>query len=224
MSTSDEHLDDAAISAWLDGEIDKDGDAAMTKLAASNEAFAARAQRLRHLDELVRSAVPADEAIPAALLERLGLADVAEAPKVVSLAEAREARARAAQGGSVLPGTSRFWRIAAQVAIVAGLGLGLAVWNGPARSPQDQAAYRTLSNASAPSAVRTNGIVVFAPGIGADKARAIAATAGARLVGEPNAAGAWKLSAASGRRDAVLAALRADKSVVMAEAVDGEQP
>ncbi|HXD03135.1 MAG TPA: hypothetical protein VN627_07485, partial [Novosphingobium sp.] len=66
--------DDQQLSAWLDGGLDDDGNAKMADLAARNEDVASRAARLRHMDELVRAAVPAEEEIPAELLTRLGLA------------------------------------------------------------------------------------------------------------------------------------------------------
>ena len=52
-------------------------------------------------------------------------------------------------------------------------------------------------------------------------ARRIAGAAGASLVGEPTAGGAWKASIAPTRRDAVLAVLRRDARVSMAETIDG---
>lgn len=220
-------LGDIEISAWLDGMMDKDGALAMTELAASDETMAARAERLRHIDDLVRSAVPAEEAIPPELLERLGLSGVATADKVVNLAAARKERGRRAEARAARTapvGRNGLWRIAAQVALVAGLGASLALWNASSNTRQGDASYRTLSDAAQPAALRANAMVVFAPGVDAAGARAIAAGAGARLIGEPNAAGAWKLALAPARRDAVLAALRADDRVTLAEAMDGQVP
>ena len=51
--------DDDIIHAWLDGTLDKDGAQRMTDLAANDDTFARRVLRMQHLDELVRTAVPA---------------------------------------------------------------------------------------------------------------------------------------------------------------------
>lgn len=215
--------DDERIAAWIDGMLDEKGAAAMSELAASDETLTARAQRLRHIDALVRSAVPAEDEIPPALVERLGLAPQPAAPRtaqILSLDEVR-ARRRAPARGPV--GQPR-WQIAAQVALVLGLGVSLAMGNGSTGSgPSSPASYRALGHAAPPGAAlpAVNALVVFAPGTDLAAARAIAGRAGARLVGEPNEAGAWKLAVSPVRRDAVLQALRADPAVTMAEPVDG---
>lgn len=211
--------DDLAFAAWLDGELDEDGAAHMAKLVASDEGLALRAERIRHLDGLVRQAVPEEE-VPAELLERLGLASAPVSAEVVDLSAARRARAEAA--GTKAGPERRFnlSRLAAQVALVAGLGLAVTFWQNTA-SERD-APFRTLSNAghSAPA----NGMVVFAPGTDAAAARAIAGAAGAALVGTPNDAGAWKLAMPAGRRAAILASLRRDERVTLAEPIDGQTP
>ena len=196
----------------------------MTRLAATDESLAARASRLGHLDELVRAAVPAEEAVPSALLERLGLAGSARSGGVVNLAEARCAQAgrRADTLARIAQPRRAFLRMAAQVAIVTGIGVSLAVWSLPGKEASaPRADYRTLSNAPDKAAQATNALVMFAPGTKTSEARAIAAAAGAQLMGEPNAAGAWKAAVAPERRDVVLQALRRDQRVSMAEPVDG---
>jgi hypothetical protein len=224
---------DDKISAWLDGSLDKDGAARMTHLAATDHTVAMRALRLRHLDELVRSAVPAEDTVPQELLERLGLAapmqgdDVVQGSGVVDLAEARRARedASSARQDVVRGKPSALWRMAAQVAIVAGIGVSLAIWKIPGENKDEpRADYRTLSNASVTTVRLTNALIMFAPGTDEGAARAIASAAGAQLLGKPNGAGAWKAAIVPGRRDAVLAALREDGRVTMAEAVDGTAP
>jgi len=113
-------------------------------------------------------------------------------------------------------------RVAAQAAFVTGVGVVFALWQSPAAGPDSGAGYRTLSSGvvSAPA----NGVVVFAPGVDRAAASAIAAGAGGQLLGGPNAAGAWKLTLPAGRRNAALAALRADRRVVLAQPLDGPQP
>ena len=209
----------------------------MTELAANDEAFVLRVQRLRHLDDLVRAAVPAEPEIPAALLARLGLAEMglADAPaqsEVVDLAAAREQRASRlaapaspARFGPSRFGQSAFLKVAAQVAIIAGVGLSVAVFNMPGQKTGESAAdYRTLSSAPEAAAHKANALVKFAPGIAAADAQRIAGAAGVRLVGTPNAAGAWKAVVAPGRSMAVLDALRADQRVSLAEPIDGGTP
>lgn len=210
-------VDDARLSAWIDGMLDEQGDEAMRELIAGNAAAAARADRLRHMDTLVHQAVPQEDEVPAELLARLGLADgpVAETSNVVSLASARETRAKPAAAPA-----HHFWRIAAQVALVGGVGLALATFAVPHGPRPEEADYRALSNASRAAPADVNALVVFAPGIDEGRARALVGKAGARLVGAPNEAGAWKLAVDPSRRDAVLAGLRADPQVTMAEPVD----
>lgn len=224
---------DEKIAAWLDGMLDTDGAARMSERAATDEQVAQRALRLRHLDELVRAAVPQDDEIPDALLERLGLAPSSaahsSAATVVSLADARRARQPQAAPAFPQPGRTRygFWRIAAQVVLVAGLGLSATLWLGTHRASENPADYRALSdlgpagNVAAPSA---NALVVFDAGTDAAQARSIAQAAGAQIIGSQTEAGAWKLAISAARRDAVLKDLRSDNRVTMAEPIDGSQP
>ena len=120
-------------------------------------------------------------------------------------------------------GRNPFWKIAAQVAIIAGLGLAAAVFTMPGQQALDPAAdYRTLSSAPVVAAGKANVLIKFSEGLASADANRISAEAGLQLVGVPNAAGAWKAVAAPARRDAVLDTLRADPHVAMAEPIDGE--
>lgn len=213
--------DDEALGAWLDGELNEDGAAEMAKLIASDEDLAMRAERIRHLDALLRQAVPEEE-VPAALLERLGLAEAPASATVVDMVAVRQARAEAAAIPVQAVRPSNLLRLAAQVALVAGLGLAVLLWQSPGGDANKDAPYRTLSNAG--KATPANGMVMFAPGTDAVTARSIARSAGATLVGGPNEAGAWKLDMPVGRRDTILASLRNDKRVTLAEAIDGHTP
>lgn len=223
--------DDDRIYAWLDGTLDKDGAQRMTDLAANDETFAMRVERLRHLDDLVRIAVPADPEIPAALLERLGLADAPVPGTVIDFAAAKQARSsRHVSGIEVDTGPSRFGRVAflkvaAQVAIIAGLGVSVAVFTVPEQKTADPAAdYRALGSSPNAASREANALVKFAPGLAPGEAARVAAAAGLQLVGAPNAAGAWKAIIAPGRREAVLDTLRADRRVTMAEPIDQAAP
>ncbi len=219
---------DQQISAWLDGMLDKEGTARMDSLAESDEDFAQRAARMRRIDGLVRSAIPEEDTVPQALLERLGLAEARADDKVVSLADARLAR-QASAPAPVLPGrTGRhgFGRIAAQLLLVGGIGVALAVWGTrPADGPD--ATYRALSDAPAAgdaAASAVNALVLFEPGTSPLQAQRIVAAAGARIVGAPTETGAFKLAIAPGRQDAVLRTLEENASVVMAEPIGGDRP
>ena len=159
MTNEDQMPDDEMIAAWLDGSLDAEGTQRMTDLAARNETFARRVERLRHFDDLVRLAVPAEEAVPDSLLERLGLAPVAGST-VVDLAAVRTARGatppRSRFGGS-------FMRMAAQLALVAGVGLAVLVVARPGNRAEDPAAaYRALGSAPAGSVRMVNALVKFA--------------------------------------------------------------
>ena len=65
-------------------------------------------------------------------------------------------------------------------------------------------------------------LVVFKPDAGVQDVQRLLKTSGAQLVGGPTASGAWLLDVDAGRRSAVLAALRADPAVALAEALAAE--
>jgi len=214
---------DSRLSAWLDGELDTDGAQAMSELVASDEAFAARAQRMSRIDDLIRAAVP-EEPVPDALLERLGLAASAAAPsaEVVDLSAVRRQREQYRCAAAPAARPRLLWRIAAQVAVIGGVGVAAALWFAPhsASVPQSDE-YRTLSNRPPVSAPAVNAVVIFGDAVDPAAAHRIAGAAGANLIGTPNTAGAWKAAIAPGRRDDVLSTLRADPRVAGAEPIDG---
>ncbi|MBC2669661.1 anti-sigma factor family protein [Novosphingobium piscinae] len=226
---TDQDAQQARLSAWLDGELDKEGADSMSALISTDESLAGRAERMQRIDALVRAAVP-EEDVPAELLQRLGLAPSTPTTEVVDLAVARRERSLSATPAAAQRQWSgpALWRIAAQVLVIGGVGLGAALWLTPGEhQAEPAAAYRTLSNAprAAQSAAPVvNAVIVFANGTDSAAVQQLAATAGARLVGPPNGAGAWKASIAPGRRDAVLDALRRDRRVTMAEPLDGATP
>jgi len=211
------------LSAWLDGELDTDGAEAMSELVAGDEALAARAQRMSRIDDLVRAAVP-EEPVPAALLERLGLAAPAAASsaEVVDLSAMRRQREEHRRAAAPAARPRLLWRIAAQVAVIGGVGVAAALWFAPHGPGVPQFhEYRTLSNRPQVAAPAVNAMVIFGEAVDPAVAHRIAGAAGANLVGTPNAAGAWKAAIAPGRRDAVLSTLRADPRVAGAEPIDG---
>jgi len=220
---------DEQLSAWLDGGLDADGNAKMADLAARNEDVAARAARLRRMDELVRAAVPEEEAVPAELLARLGLAapaagSAAPAADVIDLAAARAART--APAPAPRPWFTGMGRIAAQLVLISGLGLGIMLALGHNRqpaAPQVSADYRVLGDASR-AAPPANALVRFGPGVSAAEASALTREAGGSLVGQPSATGTARLAIDPARRDAVLARLRATPGVILAEPLDGTRP
>lgn len=214
---------DARLAAWLDGELDKEGADAMSARIADDAALGRRAERLTRIDGLVRAAVP-EEPVPDALLQRLGLSD--RPAEVVDLAAAR--RARTVQAGRTASAQrwsgSTLWRIAAQVLVIGGVGLGAALWLVPhGQQAAPDAAYRTLSNTTRTTTAgpAINAVVMFGAGTDPVTARRIVSGAGGSLIGGATAAGAWKVSIAPARRDAVLAELRRDPRVTLAEPVDG---
>ena len=214
-----------AMGAWIDGELGKDEAAEMERLAFGNESMRAQADRLRKVDALVRRVIPEEDAIPSELLNRLGLAADRRQDNLVDMAEARRARAPSRRGAALARLRAPvLQRIAAM--LVLALGVGAALWMMPRSADRDDAAYRTLSDgASAQKAAgQANALVIFREGTEPGIARAIAGSAGAQLIGEPNSAGAWKAAIATDRLDLVLDRMRQDERVTVAEPIDGSQP
>ncbi len=107
------------------------------------------------------------------------------------------------------------WAVAAQAASLAVLVPLLAFML--ARPP---ALYRTLG--SAPSAARGNLIVIFKPQSPEAALRATLVQNQARIVDGPTSADAYVLHVAADRRAAVLARLKGDRNVSLAEPIDGD--
>lgn len=190
-------------------------------LAANDADVASRIAKLRRMDELLRQAVPLEESLPDELLVRLGLAPAA-ASNVVDIAAARAARIESASATPVRFAAfrARGWRIAAQVFVVLGIGLAAAQWTRAPAPQSAEATYQALGDAPA-AGLSANGLVMFTTSTDAGEANAIAARAGARIIGVPTSAGAWKIAVDPARRDAVLKALRGLPEVTMAEPIDG---
>jgi hypothetical protein len=214
---------DDQISAWLHGSVDAAEDARIGGLIANDPQLSARAAQLGHLDDLVRQAVPLEESLPPELMARLGLdIGAADRDNVISLAAVRAARVeKAASTSARTPAfTSKVWRIAAQVALVVGVGVTAGQWILTPQGQVPEASYRTLGDAPGTEA-SVNALVKFATATDANEARALASRAGARIIGTQTEAGAWRLAVEPARRDAALQMLRAMPQVSMAEPIDG---
>lgn len=211
------------LSAWIDGGLNEAEDVRMMDLAASREDIAARAARLRRMDDLVRAVVPAEESIPDELLARLGLAKqaVSTSAQVIDLAAARSDRPAAiAPARRWLSGPWAQARAAAQILLVLGLGAVAVTVTRQGPESQFDAAYHTLSDGSGMEA-QANAVMVLAKGTSLTRAGAIAEDAGARMIGVPGETGAVRLAIDPARRSQVLARLRADREVLMVEPLDG---
>lgn len=115
---------------------------------------------------------------------------------------------------TVLRPRTATWFLSAQAAVL----LGLFMFFRPAtQSPHE---YRTLGEA--PSTRAGNAIVVFHPSASEADLRHALSLAGATIVDGPNAAGAYTIRISSDERAARLNLLRSQRSVALAEAVDGE--
>jgi len=238
---------DEQITAWLDGALAAEEASLMEALMDGSPVLAARAARLRHIDELVRRTVPLEDSLPAELLARLGLpapaqpdAEPDNRAAVIDLAAARAVRAEARSahvgwgGRRALLRITAFtggWRVAAQLLLVLGLGVSAIHWlNRPASDPGPapvDPAYHALADAPSLGAVANesaNAVMLFAEPGDAAGARAIAASVGAQIVGEQTRGGVWRLKIDPAQRDRVLAELRGLPQVRMAEPIEGATP
>lgn len=210
------------IGAWVDKNLDEAEAARMAALAAEDPAMAAQAERLRHIGELVRAAVP-EEPVSDELLERLGLKETS-ASNVVDFASAssgRTDRATIPTGPKHRAAWLGDMRRAAAVLVLAGAGLSIFSLGNLSVTKPEEAQYHMLGDkpVAGPAA---DILVVFDAATGVAQANAAASAVGARIVGPATSAGAWKLAAGEGRRDAALKALRARPDVVLAEPLGGE--
>lgn len=110
------------------------------------------------------------------------------------------------------PGAWKGWAIAAQALVIVVLAANMR----PAGAPPD---YKALG--SAPAAT-PDVLVVFKPDASVQDVQRLLKTSGAHLIGGPTATGAWLLDVEPAQRQAVLAALRADPAVDLAETLAAE--
>lgn len=106
---------------------------------------------------------------------------------------------------------------ASQIAI---LGLGISIYDLTVRPRQ--ADYHALSAAPEPRAPTGNVIVIFRPDSREQAFRATLEAVSARLVDGPTAAGAYVLAVDPGQRDKMLAKLRAQPDIVLAQPIDAQ--
>ncbi len=158
---------------------------------------------------LIETAAP----LPAALDQERALACLMARLDEAPLAVAKPSRFGAAMLDWLRgPGDWKGWAIAAQALVIVVLAARML----PAAAPPE---YQALG--SAPAAT-PDVLVVFKPDAGVQDVQRLLKTSGAQLVGGPTASGAWLLDVDAGRRSAVLAALRADPAVALAEALAAE--
>lgn len=214
---------DEEISAWLDGQLPPHHAARIATELETDDELQGRVASLQEVDDLVRKAVPLDDAVPVELLERLGLGQAPAETNVLPLAFSRPHRRSSAKVTAGGPGTGnrRWWKAAAQVALVACLGLAGAAWLGSADG--DRAApYRTLS---APAASQVGGdpsaIVLFDESVSEAQARTIIRSAGATIAGERTASGAWPIGLDPAESEDILTELRKSEEVLLAESIEG---
>lgn len=110
------------------------------------------------------------------------------------------------------PGDWKGWAIAAQALVIVVLAANML----PSGSPPE---YKALG--SAPAAT-PDVLLVFKADASVQDVQRLLKTPGAHLLGGPTATGAWLLDVEPARRAAVLAALRADPAVELAEALAAE--
>lgn len=200
-------ITDDALMAYLDGEADPARAGEIEAALEADATLRARLEAMTARDVTVRAAFDdlLERPVPSALAERVGAA-VASSAKVVTL----ESRRRTPGRWTWVAGA-----LAAQAAVLAGAVLLVA----PSRDAQTpQAAYRALS--ADPIAQTANVMVMFRPETQEATLRETLVSVEGRVVGGPNAAGAWLVRVPDERRDEAVAWLGRRAEVRLAEPVD----
>jgi hypothetical protein len=107
----------------------------------------------------------------------------------------------------------RNWALAAQCVVIAGLAV---LWQS---APQPE--YRVLGSGAAAT---PDVVVVFKPDTSIGQVRQLLQATGARIVGGPTVTGAYLLDVDTAQASTLLAALRADPAVQLAEPLNGAAP
>ena len=204
------------LGAWLDGELPAAEAQRVEAAVAADPALASECAALRRGDAALRAAFPVEAPADAELLARLGLAELPveqrQGAEIIDLASVRAGRAASTGSRSwSLPGR----RIAASIAVVAAFGLTASIWNFRQPATADDASYTALSDRT--EAPRADALVVVRDGV---DAAGVVQAAGGHLVGSRTSAGAWRVAAAPGRGATLVARLRTDERVIMAEPID----
>lgn len=215
-------LTDEKISAWLDGELPDEEAAHIAAALESDFGLKEQIEEWQRTDALLREAVPLDEDLPPAFLDRLGLGEKAQSAVVLPLVQPRPEQAPQQQASSATATRRRFggWQMAAQIALVACLGIAGAIWLAPSGN-QPEGQYRALSASPAGSAMQPSIVVLFEDSVDSTLARSIAEDVGAEIAGEPTSTGAWPLRVNPAELDRVIQDLRRRNDVVLAEPIGG---
>ncbi|MCB2079332.1 MAG: hypothetical protein KDE55_16750 [Novosphingobium sp.] len=213
---------DEQISAWLDGALPPADAERFAAALQQDKDLRDRIEAMSSIDGLVRKAIPLDETVPDDLLDRLGLQHSSVPDNVIALVSHGKIVGVSAPDRRHRSVRLVDWRIAAQVALVACLGVAGAVWLSPA-SDKPEASYRALSADGVSSGIDDNAsaLVLFDDTVNAEAARQIAESLGARFSGDQTASGAWMLLVDPEKKDYVLETLRQRDDVIVAEAING---
>ena len=131
---------------------------------------------------------------------------------------ALKASIEAGQAGRAPPAPRRRAPTRWNLAGAAGLAIAASVATFLLMRPQPL--YRTL--AAPPGAASGNLIVIFTPATPEAALRAVLQRNGARIVDGPTSVGAYVLHVANDQRAAVLARLKSDRNISVAEPIDGD--
>jgi len=131
---------------------------------------------------------------------------------------ALKASIEAGQAGLAPPATRRRAPMRWNLAGAAGLAIAASVATFVLMRPPSL--YRTL--AAPPGAASGNLIVIFAPETPEAALRAVLQRNGARIVDGPTSVGAYVLHVADDQRAAVLARLKSNHNISVAEPIDGD--
>lgn len=200
-------ITDDALMAYLDGEADPARVGEIEAALAVDPELRARLETMAARDATVRTAFDGllERPVPGALADRVRAAAAASG-NVVTL----ESRRRPPQRWAWVAGA-----LAAQAAMLAGAVLLVA----PSRDAQaPQAAYRALS--ADPVEQDANVMIMFRPDTQEAALRETLASVEGRVVGGPNAAGAWLVRVPDEQRDEAVARLGRRAEVRLAEPVD----
>lgn len=217
LSNEQEHLAVQQLLPWYAAGTLSAGEQAMVakhlEMCAACRADVALERRVMAAEPALPEGLDAETAL-ARLMPRLdGAAQEAAPPATVARSRAASAPPLRNWWRGVTDvfegGGWRNWALAAQFAIIIGLGVSLA----PAGGGLDPA-YRALGSgtAAAPDVV-----VMFAPDARLDHVQQLLQASGGRIVDGPTVTGAYLVDVDAVRRAQLLAALRADPAVRLAE-------
>lgn len=220
--TEPENVTDEQLAAWLHGNLDGDEARQMEQLMAQRDDIAQRVTHLQKLDDMVRQAIPFEDRLPDELLARLGIMPVQEADNIVDFATARANHAQSAEPKKTYFASlaSGGWRVAAQVVLVIGLGIGVGQWMFQPETAPEKGAYHVLGEDENGIAA-PNAMLLFQPDVDPADAKALIRQFNGQVIGAPSDTGVWKIYIKPALRDEVLVRLREKEEVRMAEPVDG---